>query len=312
MSKNKLFHTLKNNAFIDKISEWSCHIFIGKTGVNLQELFTLLPRKIKSDNIGDKARSVAYNFILAIFPAIIFLFTLIPYIPVENLKEDLMNFLRETMPQGIYEAAASTIQDILSRPRGSLLSFGFFFALYLTTDGVITLMAVFNKCYRTREKRSFLKKRAIAVALTLSLSFVMFLAVTMLMLGRVVLDILVSYDILSRDTTYYFIEALRYLAVILLFFLAISVIYYFGPSFYKRKRFLTVGSVVATTLSVLLSYLFAYYLNNFAAYNKLYGSVGAIIGLMVWLFLMSWILLLGFEINASIHLLRRRSAIARA
>ena len=309
---NKLTQALRKNVLIDKISKWSCRVFIGKTGVSLNELFTLLPRKIKSDSIGDKARSIAYNFILAIFPAIIFLFTLIPYIPLEHLKEDFMAFLKETMPQGIYEAASSTIQDILSKPRGGLLSFGFFFALYLTTDGVITLMSVFNKCYRTREKRSFLKKRMVAVALTMLLSLIMFLAVSMLMLGRVVLDILVSYDILSRDTTFYIIEILRYLAVILLFFLATSVIYYFGPSFYRRKRFFTVGSVVATMLSVTLSYLFSYYLNNFGAYNKLYGSVGAVIGLMVWLYLMSWILLLGFEVNASIHLLRRRSAIARA
>jgi membrane protein len=257
-------------------------------------------RKIQKDELDARANAVAFNFTLSVFPALIFLFTLIPYIPIENLDRQIMSLLGQVLPEGIYIEASSTIEDIVSRPRGNLLSIGFILTLYVATNGVIALMNAFNRSYRTGEKRSFLKKRLMAVIITFVLAFVLFMAIVLLIVGNIVLNLLLEYDILTDTLSFYAISFLQYIVVFLVFFTAISFIYYLAPSVSKRWRFLSVGSVLAAVLCIAITHLFSFYISNFATYNKLYGSIGTFIGLMIWLYLLSLTILLGFEINASI------------
>lgn len=275
-------------------------IHIKKRDISVYDVIVVFIEKVKKDEIFERANSVAFNFTLAIFPAIIFIFTLIPYIPYPpELDVKILRFLQDVMPYSLYDAAASTIEDIVSKPRGGLLSFGFILAMYLATNGMSSLMQAFNRCYKTVEKRSFLKTRLIATVLTFTLAFALFLAVLLLIIGQFFITALQEY-IFLEDFVVYLIMVLRFVVVFIIFLTGISCIYYLAPAVHDRWRFFSFGSFIATLLSLAISYGFSFYINNFATYNKLYGSIGALIAIMIWLFILSVILLVGFEINASI------------
>ncbi len=264
--------------------------------------------KLGQDQIFEKANAVAFSFTLAIFPSIIFLFTLIPFIHAIIPEVDtvqIMDFLKVTLPERMYDVTAGTIEDIIAIKRGGLLSFGVLFALFLATNGVNTLMRAFNSCYKTKEKRSFLTTRLIATGITIMLAFVLLLALVLLVVGQFVIDWLFSFGMLTVDLLYYTLLLVRLVIVLVTFFLAISLIYYLAPAIHDRWRFFSSGSFMAAAICVALSFGFAIYINNFATYNKVYGSIGVLIVLMVWLYMLSAVLLMGFEWNASADLAAR-------
>ena len=148
-----------------------------------------------NDDILDRANGVAFNFILAIFPAIIFLFTLIPYVTnffPEINTDSIMEFIGQQIPPTMFEVMSSTVLDIVSNQRGGLLSLGFLFSAYLSTNGMMALMRAFNACYRTIENRSGLKTRLIATGLTINMTIVLFLAIILLIVGQFILDAVMS------------------------------------------------------------------------------------------------------------------------
>jgi membrane protein len=248
---------------------------------------------------------------LAIFPAIIFIFTLIPYIQIEalpDLDQQIMDFLQSLMPSTMFDVASSTIRDIVSNRRGGLLSFGFLFSLLLATNGMMSLMKAFNKCYRTVENRSFFQSRFIATSLTLMLAVVLFFAMFLLVIGQQVIDFL-RYTPWIDVESYVFllVLALRFIVLFFIFLVTISSIYYLAPAVHDRWKFFSPGSLTAAFLSLVVTFAFTFYINNFATYNKFYGSIGVLIALMIWLSLLSVIMLIGFEINASIDKSSRRN-----
>jgi len=289
----------------------------GNHHLSLYKFIKLFLFNIDEDEVLDRANGVAYNFILAIFPTIIFLFTLIPYISTyfpTITTEGIMTFLSDYMPPSLYESAASTVTDIVSKQRGGLLTFGFVFALYLATNGMMALMRAFNACYKTIENRGFLRMRLTATGLTIMLAFVLFCAVVLLIVGEFALtrvtDELSDLSHWKMDTlSLYGLFTIRFLVIFIVFFFAVSSIYYFGPAIHYNWRFFSFGSLIATLACLGLSYGFSFYISNFASYNKVYGSIGALIALMVWIQLLTTILLFGYEINASLHYGRKLEAI---
>lgn len=284
--------------------------------VSLYKIFNLFLRNLLDDEILDRANGVAYNFILAVFPAIIFLFTLIPYVTEffpRVTTESIMVFLGDLMPSSMYEVVSPTVLDIVSNQRGGLLSLGFLFSIYLSTNGTLALMRAFNACYRTIERRSGLKTRLIATGLTLNLAVVVLLAVILLIVGQFVLQYLTQFEWLNiTDFTVFLIFVIRFVVIFIVFFLAISTLYYFGPAIHYNWRFFSIGSLIATFLTLAVSYGFSYYVTNFSTYNKVYGSIGVLIAIMVWIQLITTVLLVGYEINASIHHAIRKQALWNA
>lgn len=271
------------------------------TTTSFYQILIILKSKLLKFDIDIRAAAVAYNFTLAIFPTIIFLFSVIPYIPVKNLDLQILNLLSEVMPIGIFEEAKVTIVEIVSKPRGSILSFGFIFALYASTSGMMALMRAFNMTNETAEKRGFIKSRLIAVMLNFMLTFVLMISIVVLIVGRFAVDFLFDEGILNRDFNFYIFQIISYFVVFSVFFVTISVIYYIAPAIPKRWRFFNSGSITASILTIIITNLFSYYLLNFASYNRLYGAIGTLIALMVWFYLIALILILGFDINASIE-----------
>ncbi len=268
--------------------------------VTIKEVLKLLWEKILHFDIDSRAAAVAFNFTLAVFPTIIFLFTLIPYIPIKNLDLQILNFLEDLMPTGIFLESKATIIDITSKKRGGVLSLGFILALYASTAAVMALIRTFNMTYRTSESRGIIKQRAVAVVLNFLLTTILFMAIIILIVGRQVIDVFLENGWLTVDFNYFALQVIRYGVLFAVLFLAVSVIYYVAPSIHKRWKFLNYGSITASILIIFATNLFSYYISNFMSYNKLYGSIGTIIALMVWLYLIALILIIGFEINVSL------------
>ena len=286
-----------------------------KKGVSLHDIIEVFIEKLQNDEIVTRANGVAFNFTLAIFPAIIFIFTLIPYIQISNLPDldqQIMQFLEGWMPAPMYDVASSTIEDIISNRRSGLLSFGFLFSLFLATNGMMSLMKAFNKCYRTVESRSFFQSRFIATSLTFMLAVVLFFAMLLLVIGQQAINFLESAPWINIESyVFILVLALRFIVLFFIFLVAISSIYYLAPAVHDRWQFFSPGSLTAAFLSLVVTFGFTYYINNFGAYNKFYGSIGVLIALMVWLSLLSVIMLIGFEINASIDKSSRNSSVSK-
>jgi membrane protein len=285
--------------------------------VSLYKIFKIFISNLLNDDILDRANGVAFNFILAIFPGIIFLFTLIPYVTnffPEINTESIMAFLGQQIPSSMFEVISSTVLDIVSNQRGGLLSLGFVFSIYLSTNGMMALMRAFNACYRTIENRGGFKTRLIATGLTINMTFVLFLAIILLIVGQFILEAVMAnipqFDWINiSNFTVVMLFGLRFITIFIVFFLAISFVYYFGPAIHYNWRFFSVGSLLATFLCLGVSYAFSFYVTNFATYNKVYGSIGVLIAMMVWIQLITIVLLVGYEVNASIHDAIRKEAL---
>ncbi|MBK6978433.1 MAG: YihY/virulence factor BrkB family protein [Cytophagaceae bacterium] len=297
----------KRNIAIDKLKDKLQNIYILNTTISLYIFLAILYKKIINFDIDQRAAAVSFSFMLAIFPGTLFLFTLIPYIPIQQLDVLILDFLKNLMPMGLYDAVSGTIVEIVSRPRGDILSFGFLFALFAATNGMMSLMRAFNMALKQREKRSYFKARWIAFILTALLVFVLLLAIIILIVGKLSLEFMISKGLVEENFNVTGINLLGYISIFLIFFLGISSIYYFAPAIKKRLNFFNFGAVFASILCILATNLFSYYLQNFNSYNRLYGSIGTLIAAMVWLYLISLILILGFEVNISLRGAMKRS-----
>lgn len=294
---HKLPTFVTENSTFRKISRKLDKVFFHKRQVSLYPILVNLFTNISKDDIFHNASSMAYSFTLAVFPAIIFLFSLIPYIPLPNINENIQELIGE---MAMLKQVSKTITDVVSRPRGGLTSFSFLMSLFLSSNGMMQLSTTFNKIYKTVEKRGYFKTRFIATMLTVILAVVVFISISLLIIGEFVLDFLLKRGFIDDNIILYGIFLLRFFVVFVLFLIAISFIYYFAPALHNRWKFISIGSLIATLLTMLVSYIFSYYIGNFGTYNKLYGSIGAMIALMVWIYMVSVILVIGFEINVSI------------
>ena len=295
MKKKVFFINLKTTA----VGVWQKKRFFDAT-VSCASIWTLLIEKILLYNIDQRATAVAYNFTLAVFPTILFLFTLIPYIPIPDLEYTIMNAMRGFMPLPIYEFAASTIYDIISRKQGGILSFGFILALVTATNGMGALITAFNMANQSKEKRGYFKTRGVSLMLTVLLALVVFLSVLVIFVGGQVLSFLNEKIFPNYNITFMLLYVLRYVVMFGTFWAVVSIIYRYAPTLKHGWRLFNIGSFVAAFLIILATYCFSYYLADFSTYNKLYGSIGTIIAVMIWFYLIALMLIFGFELNVSI------------
>ena len=263
----------------------------------LYDVMVFFIKGIRKGSIETRASSLAFFFFLAIFPSIIFLFTLIPYIPIKDFQDQLMDVIKNFMPHSVYEATEDTLSEIIKRQNGGLLSIGFISALYFSTNGFNAMINVFNQTSHSLETRTPFMTRMISILLVLILSTLLVVAIALLVFSEIVLN----YFHFLGSFEAYLIIAGRWVIIFALFFCIISFIYYLGPASKLGWKFVTAGSTLATILSLLTSWGFAFYVNNFGQYNKIYGSIGTLIVMLMWIYFNSYILLLGFELNASIH-----------
>lgn len=294
----------KSTKFYRLFIRWSKYIVLpGFSPLPLYTVGKFFFTEIKKESLVNKASSLSYNFMMAIFPSIIFLFTLIPYIPIKNFQNQLMAFIALLLPENAYLAFETTLEDIVKNQNGKLLSVGFILALFFSTNGTHNLMQAFNKASLTMETRSWLKRRWVALCLTILTAFALILGVSVMVVGEFVITFVRTKLQLSDSLFWiYLILISRWLIIIVVYFVTISLLYRYGPAKAKKWQFFSAGSWLATSLAIFTSIGFSYYINNFGNYNKIYGSIGTLLVMMIWLFLNSLIILIGFELNASLDL----------
>ena len=204
------------------------------------------------------------------------------------------------LPAGAYESMKDTVTDVATHKRGGLLSFGFLIALYFSTNGINAIITAFNETSLSIETRSWFKKRVISVFLVIILSLLITTAISVTTFSGMTLRYLVEIGLLELNFTYYLLLVAKWVIVIAMFYFSISFLYYFAPAKKKNWRFFSLGSTIATFLTLVASGGFSLFVNNFGQYNKLYGSIGTLIIILIWMYLNAYILLIGFEINTSI------------
>jgi membrane protein len=275
----------------------------GNPDQNLYDVGKIFLEQIRKDEISERAGAMAFSFTVAMFPLLLFLLNMIPYVGLffpNVTTQNILLFIGEIIPSSIYQEAEATIMDIVSKPRQSLLSLGFFLALFLSTNGVVSMMNAFNAVYRTKENRSFWTTRLIAVSIVVILVLAICGAVVIMITGSSILYAISEWEIVSSSLYYYMLTIFRFIVLLTVFTIATAYIFRFAPAVHDKWHFFSSGSLTAGILITISFYLFSFYLNNFATYNKLYGSIGAMIAVMLWLFITSLIILICFEINVSL------------
>ncbi|HCT29815.1 MAG TPA: YihY/virulence factor BrkB family protein [Bacteroidales bacterium] len=273
---------------------------LGFNGVPLYYVIKFFFKGIINGAITTRASAVAFSFYLAIVPTLIFLFTLIPYIPVQDFQSQLLSLLKGIMPDYAFHTVETTLTEVLTMKSGGLLSFGFFTALFFSHNGVNSLIDAFNATYHTIETRKFIEQHLIALVLTLLMPILVMIGVILIFFGQKALDWAVNLGWMEMDFTYYLIDIGKWFVVIALFYFCISFLYFLAPAKKEKFRFFSVGSSLATFLIIITSLAFSFYVNNFGQYNTFYGSLGGLIVFLLWIYFNAFGLILGFELNASI------------
>lgn len=270
-------------------------------GVPLYDVSLFFWRSIAKGSLSMRASGIAFNFFMALFPTIIFLFTLIPYIPIENFQDGLYQIIKDLVPGSVFPAIDTTITGILKKQQGGWLSFGFFMALIFSTNGFTSMMVAFDATIHSYKRRSWLGQKFVSLMLLFIMAILLSITIALLAWGQNLLVFLRKEQILDDNFIYYLLAFGRWLVIIALFFFSFAFLYYMAPAKKTKWRFISAGGSLATLLSILTFIGFGYYINNFAQYNKLYGTIGTLLVVLILIYLMSLILLVGFELNASIQ-----------
>ncbi len=296
-------------ARLDAVVEWTKrHTLPGFGHLSMFEVGSFFVKGMSNGTLGIRAASIAFNFFLAVFPALLFLSTLIPYIPIPNFQTELMDLLEQLIPSDTFETIEETLADIVMYPRSGLLSIGCVTTIIIVSNGVTAVIRAFNASINTHETRGFLRLRASSLIMVGLITVLLATAIALLIFGRTILAYLIAKHILFGTFSTVMFYVVQWLVILSLCIVSVSVIYYFAPAQHTHMGFISTGSVMATLLLLVTSAGFGFYLANFSNYNALYGSIGTLIAILVWLNLTSYIFLLGFELNLSIQAAHEKKA----
>jgi membrane protein len=279
----------------------------GFEGLTLYDISSFFMKGVNNGTLTTRASAIAYNFFLAVFPAIIVLFTMIPYIPIENFQQVLMTTLKDLMPANVYAAVESSIQEIVMRKRNDLLSFGFVLSLFFASGGIAALINAFNASFHKPDNRTWLNRQAISLVLIIIFCMLISLAVILIIFSGLVITFLESRNILTSKFLVALLLNGKWLIILISTFFSISFLYYLAPAKHSKFRFFSPGSILSSFFIILTSVGFSTYINNFGTYNKFYGSIGTLIAFLIWLFVNSLVLLIGFELNININNARKKN-----
>lgn len=277
----------------------------GLEGMSLYDVLEMYFIGIIEGALTTRASGIAYSFFMAIFPFLLFIFTLIPYIPIDGFQEGLLSIITDVLPPKTYDLIGPVIEDIIKNQYSGLLSFGFIVSLFLMANGVNAIFGGFEYSYHIKEVRNVF--RAYFIAVLVSLIIVVFLIITVVIITFLELYIKERGGLQWLEDNLIWLQIGRALIFLIMIFITVSMLYHYGVKEGKESRFFSPGAVLTTILSILTFYLFGIYVNEFAKYNELYGSIGTLLILMLFIWLNAIILLLGFELNASIATLRKRN-----
>lgn len=274
----------------------------GLKGFSMYDLLELYVVGIIRGALTARAGSISFSFFMALFPFLLFVLNLIPFIPtffnIENFDTVLLDFIETLLPSDTHTFFSGIFQDIQSKPRGGLLSSVFVLSIMLTANGVNSIFTSFEVSYHVKELRNIFKQYLFALGVSVLLAFLLLIAVIAFIYFK-----LTFQDLLSEAQDW--IAWGQYIFFIILAYFSISILYYFGTIQGKLTRFFSPGALMTLLLIICTTYLFGIYVDRFSNYNQLYGSIGALLIFMLYSWINSIVLLLGFELNATISHLKQ-------
>ena len=300
---NKLERTIIRSTPVAFLSRKSKALLIpGFRGLPLYDVVTFFFRQINKVGLNERASAISFNLIMALPAGMLFLFSLIPYFPKPgNFKKEILNLFKDITPNtSTYSFLQNILDDLLDNQHIGIFSFGFLLLIFYASNAMIGIIRTFDRSIQ-EQRKFFLHKRWRAIRLTFILIILILLSTLALLLGKEqVIYLLKNVFHIKKDTRVSWWGGVRWVIIVGLLFYGIAFIYKFAPSVKKRWTLLSPGSILATALILLTTILFSYWVNNFAAYNKIYGSIGTTLIIMALMFINSLILLIGFELNVSI------------
>jgi len=258
-------------------------------------LLRLLWHRIEEDDLPGLSAQLAYFFLLSLFPLLIVLFTLLPYFQIPH--QDMLGMIRDFAPAEAMQLIEKNVKEIMSQRNGGLLSFGIIGTIWSASNGINAIVRAFNKAYNVKESRSFIVSRAMAVLLTFGMIFVFLLAIILPVFGRAIGLFLFSHLGYTEE----FIKiwnALSWLGSAIILFLIFTGLYWIAPNVKIKCRSAFPGAIFATVGWIISSVGLSFYVKNISNYSLTYGGIGAIIVLMIWLYLSAFIIIIGGEVNA--------------
>ncbi len=270
----------------------------GLEGLTLYELLEIYIAGIIKGAFNYKAGSIAFTFFMALFPFALFLLNLIPYIPIENFQQSFLAFVEENVPPNTYDAIELILVDIMNNSYRSLLSTGGIMSVIFMANGVNAIIGGFESSTHLSVSRNFFRQYVIAIVLSVLLSLMLVVSVAVYLTVEVFMHVS-DYPVIT--------DIIRNLFVVLMILLTVSILYKFGTKETKHLSFISYGSVFTTVLMSLTSVGFGFYVSKFAKYNELYGSIGTLLVIMIYIWINCMILLLGFELNAAIYTAKRKN-----
>jgi len=257
-------------------------------------------RKVIEADCTAHAAAMAYYFLFALFPFCLFLITVVGYLHIPHLLDYVLNRAESLLPGPIFDLLQDNIRALFSSKKRGLLSLGFFLALWASSKAVVSIMHAMNKLYLVKEVRPFWKVRLTAVVLVVGLSFLFLMALVLLMFGTKIgalIAAMLNLGVLFRITWNLMIAPV----ILILVLLAVATVYFFAPDVQQKWKWITPGTVFAIFSWICASLAFSYYINHFSSYDRTYGSLGAVIILLLWLYISGFIILVGAAINSVIE-----------
>lgn len=274
-------------------------------GLSLYDLLEIYIIGIAEGALTYRAAAISFNFFMALFPFALFILNLLPLIPIQNFQYDFLLFVEESVPPRTYDAIAVIIDDILNNSNSGLLSTGFLLSILLMSNGLNAILGGFETAHHVLIKRSFLRQYLVALAMSLLLSLLLLFTVAIIVVFEVFIQNLKIKYLFSSQIS--LVEMGRYIFVILMILITVSILFKFGTKNSRKRSFITTGSIFTTILVIILSYIFGIWVVRFSQYNELYGSIGTLLIMMFYIWINCMILLLGFELDAVIERVRRKN-----
>jgi membrane protein len=306
----KLEKVIRRTPIFRYLSDKSKVIILpGFQGVPLYDVLRFFFSQVQKVGLNDRARSISFSFLIAIPAATIFLCTLIPYLPVhKKISKQLMSLTNDLTPnQKASQLVTSFLNDFLEKPHTGLLSFGLFLALFYASNAMMGLMRSFNKSLIYNTQRNLFQARWMAIKLTTLLLFLVIGTMAILVTQDELLKRILAMAHVHRQNVKWLLQSIRWVFIIPLFYFSIAFIYKYAPAVRKRWDLSSPGTILATVLIILTTLVFSNWVNRFGTYNKVYGSIGTIMILMLLIYFNSMVLLIGYELNVSIHHLRTQA-----
>jgi len=270
----------------------------GLEGMSLYDVLEMYIIGIVQGALTSRAGAVAFSFFMALFPFALFILTLIPYIQIEGFQDGFMQFINHALPPNTSEAVDDVFKDIIANKYGGLLSFGFVLSVFLMTNGINSLFGGFEYTYHKLQTRSIIRQYVVSLAVSIILASLLLITVAVIIYFEIAITNLEQKDYISDDL--FWIGIGRYLIILLMLFTTVGMFFYFGTKEGRKISFFSPGAIFTTVLILFNFRIFSIYVKKFAQYNELYGSIGTLLVLMLFIWLNSIILLLGFELNAAL------------